>query len=96
MEVITTTLSKALIRRLGDEFLLILKFDHGRLRKPYLPLEWRWTLSKKEGAPHLFKTMQITDAKEWHDVDNTVIRLKCDFGELHSVGHAIHDIWLDV
>lgn len=95
MEIITTTLGKAHIRRIGDDFMLIMKFDHGRLRKPYLPLEWTWILTPREGAPKIFKTMQLTDAKEWCQVSNTQIRLKCTFSELHAVGHAIHDIWMD-
>lgn len=92
MEVVHTTLAKAEIKRVGDDYLLILSFDHGRMRKPYLPRKWSWPL---DDINNIFKVMEITNAKEWQQCNNKTVRLKCEFEKLDSVGHPINDVWLD-
>jgi len=94
VETVSCNLKKIELRWNGPALLIKITFDYGKEKRSYLPKEWKWQGEPKEGGEMIHKILSLADKREWGEVNNSLIRIRCDFDKLLYIGHKINDEWL--
>jgi len=103
MELKNAVISEAIIDT-GDRGLLTawIFLDYGGSSQGfggyalYLPKDYKHCTSKGDFAGHfIFRCMQVAGVGKWSDIVGKTVRVKCDQGHVHEIGHIVKDDWFN-